>query len=101
MASDARLTFLTTNYPDRLDPALIRPGRVDIKQLIDYCSHFQAEEMFIKFFPESSELERKDFVRNIFNQKSSQISTAQIQAHLLLYKDDIRSAIGNLEYFEM
>jgi len=34
VASEARLTFLTTNYPDRLDPALIRPGRVDVKQYI-------------------------------------------------------------------
>ena len=101
VASEARLTFLTTNYPDRLDPALIRPGRVDIKQLIGYCSHLQAEEMFTKFFPESSELERKTFVKNIFNRKSSQISAAQIQAHLLLYKDDFRSAIENMEYFEM
>ena len=34
VGSDGRLTFLTTNYPDRLDPALIRPGRVDVKQYI-------------------------------------------------------------------
>ena len=101
VASEARLTFLTTNYLDRLDPALIRPGRVDIKQLIGYCSHLQAEEMFTKFFPESSELEKKTFVRNIFSQNLPQISTAQIQAHLLLYKDDIGSAISNFEYFEM
>ena len=31
VASEARLTFLTSNYPDRLDPALIRPGRIDRK----------------------------------------------------------------------
>jgi hypothetical protein len=27
--------FLTTNHLERLDPALIRPGRVDLKELID------------------------------------------------------------------
>ena len=31
VASEARLTFLTTNYPERLDPALVRPGRVDLR----------------------------------------------------------------------
>ena len=31
VASEARLTFLTTNYPQRLDPALVRPGRVDLR----------------------------------------------------------------------
>merc|ERR1719342_386187 len=55
VASEARLTFLTTNYPDRLDPALIRPGRVDVKQLIGWCSKQQVEKLFIKFFPDVSE----------------------------------------------
>ena len=27
VASEARLSFLTSNYPERLDPALVRPGR--------------------------------------------------------------------------
>ena len=31
VASEARLTFLTTNYPQRLDQALVRPGRVDLR----------------------------------------------------------------------
>lgn len=30
--AEERLTFMTTNYVERLDPALIRPGRVDRKQ---------------------------------------------------------------------
>ena len=101
LASEARLTFLTTNYPDRLDPALIRPGRVDIRQLIGYCSHQEAETLFLKFFPDSSELERKTFVKNIFTQQeNSEISPAQIQAHLLLYKDDICSAIENWQHIQ-
>ena len=42
MGSEGRLTFLTTNYPERLDPALIRPGRVDVKQYIGkYFIHFE------------------------------------------------------------
>jgi mitochondrial chaperone BCS1 len=39
--SEERLVFMTTNYLDRLDPALIRPGRVDCAQLIDNASAFQ------------------------------------------------------------
>ena len=31
VASEGRLTFMTSNYPERLDPALIRPGRVDVR----------------------------------------------------------------------
>lgn len=32
--SEDRLVFMTTNYIERLDPALIRPGRVDYVQLV-------------------------------------------------------------------
>lgn len=33
-SSEGRILFMTTNYLDRLDPALIRPGRVDFKEYI-------------------------------------------------------------------
>jgi chaperone BCS1 len=39
--SEERLVFMTTNYLDRLDPALIRPGRVDFAQLIDNATEYQ------------------------------------------------------------
>lgn len=39
--SEERLVFMTTNYLERLDPALIRPGRVDYAQLIDDASEYQ------------------------------------------------------------
>ncbi len=30
-STEGRILFMTTNYEERLDPALIRPGRVDFK----------------------------------------------------------------------
>ena len=42
--SEERLIFMTTNYLHRLDPALIRPGRVDYVQLIDDASDYQVCE---------------------------------------------------------
>src|SRR5690606_7749955 len=29
-SGEGRLLFMTTNHPERLDPALIRPGRIDM-----------------------------------------------------------------------
>ena len=32
-SSEGRIVFMTTNYVDKLDPALIRPGRVDFREV--------------------------------------------------------------------
>lgn len=49
-SGEERITFLTTNHISRLDPALIRPGRVDLSQLFDDASAAQAKELFIRFY---------------------------------------------------
>ena len=41
---------MTTNHPERLDPALIRPGRVDLAVLIDDASPKQARRLFERFY---------------------------------------------------
>ena len=46
-STEARVLFMTTNYLDRLDPALIRPGRVDVQEYIGYCSKVQLGNLFI------------------------------------------------------
>lgn len=33
-STEARILFMTTNYLERLDPALVRPGRIDVKEYI-------------------------------------------------------------------
>ena len=42
------ITFLTTNYKNRLDRALIRPGRVDFCMQFDKATNEQIEMMFMK-----------------------------------------------------
>lgn len=54
-SGEERIIFLTTNHISRLDPALIRPGRVDLAQLIDDASPAQAKELFIRFYGGSEE----------------------------------------------
>lgn len=41
---------MTTNHYDRLDPALIRPGRVDVQELLDDATGEQARRLFVKFY---------------------------------------------------
>jgi mitochondrial chaperone BCS1 len=54
-SGEERIIFLTTNHVSRLDPALIRPGRVDLSQLIDDANPSQAKELFTRFYKRGSE----------------------------------------------
>ncbi|KAG6836567.1 hypothetical protein H0H93_006671 [Arthromyces matolae] len=50
-AAEGRLLFATTNHLDRLDPALSRPGRMDVWIEFKNASKWQAEALFRNFFP--------------------------------------------------
>jgi chaperone BCS1 len=54
-SGEERIIFLTTNHVSRLDPALIRPGRVDLSQLVDDASPPQAKTLFNRFYGDASE----------------------------------------------
>ena len=49
-AGEDRIAFLTTNHIDRLDPALIRPGRVDMMVRIGEATRYQAAEMWDRYY---------------------------------------------------
>jgi len=46
------ITFMTSNYKERLDKALIRPGRIDFIMNFDYSSEEQIKQMYQAFFPD-------------------------------------------------
>jgi chaperone BCS1 len=50
-AAEGRLLFATTNHIERLDPALSRPGRMDVWIDFKHATGFQAEGIFRNFFP--------------------------------------------------
>merc|ERR1712183_189777 len=66
-STEGRIVFMTTNYVDRLDPALIRPGRVDLKQYIGHSSHGQCIKMFSNFYPD--EVQKNPELATIFADK--------------------------------
>lgn len=53
-AQEGRLLFMTTNHVDRLDEALIRPGRVDVRFHLSKASREAAGELFDQFFASSA-----------------------------------------------
>lgn len=47
---EGRILIMTTNHPEKLDAALIRPGRVDMKIKFRLAMHEQVRELFIRMY---------------------------------------------------
>lgn len=55
-SGEERIVFMTTNHIEKLDSALIRPGRVDLNVLIDDASPLQARTLFTRFYGGSNDI---------------------------------------------
>ena len=85
MAPDGQLLLMTTNYPDRLDDALMRPGRVDRRIDFGEIEQMVAQEMFKSFYP-ASKLVLPDV----------KMTPAELQAVFLGNPDNAEDAMGAL-----
>ena len=45
--------FIISNHPEKLDPAILRPGRIDLKYKLDHLSYCESLELINIFFPNS------------------------------------------------
>ncbi|KAJ7057547.1 hypothetical protein C8F01DRAFT_319354 [Mycena amicta] len=54
-AAEGRILFATTNHLEKLDPALSRPGRMDVWVEFRNASKWQAEALFRNFFPSAED----------------------------------------------
>ncbi|XP_052769005.1 mitochondrial chaperone BCS1-like [Mya arenaria] len=94
-SAEARIIFMTTNYVERLDAALIRPGRVDVKEKIDYATDIQLQQMFTRFYPNQLTAQAKLFSESARN-LGTNISLAQVQGLFLMYKANPDLAMQNI-----
>ncbi|KZV94500.1 P-loop containing nucleoside triphosphate hydrolase protein [Exidia glandulosa HHB12029] len=83
-SGEERMLFLTTNHIERLDPALIRPGRVDVVEYLGDTSSAQARRYFEQFFGENAagadELEKAVSTRAHAGRRTSM---AALQGHFI------------------
>ncbi|XP_023303098.2 mitochondrial chaperone BCS1 [Lucilia cuprina] len=87
-STEARIVFMTTNYLDRLDPALIRPGRVDVQTYVGFCSEYQLVEMFKRFYKQEDNSVNdyaSDFAKAVLA-VGKPVSPAQIQGYFMKHK---------------
>ena len=96
-SGEQRVVFMTTNFIERLDPALIRPGRVDLVQRIGYAEKGQSERLFAIFYPELHEGHELTVQFGAEVQSLGlEVSMAELQGHLLRYKGLPVEAVANI-----
>ncbi|ORX99219.1 BCS1 N terminal-domain-containing protein [Clohesyomyces aquaticus] len=95
-SAEERIIFLTTNHVERLDEALIRPGRIDMTIRLGEATAYQIEQLWDRFY---SEFDPSGEGKQRFMTKAQQlglvnaVSTAALQGLFLYNKDDIEGAI--------
>jgi len=86
-----RILIMTTNHPEVLDSALIRPGRIDCKFLFSNCNKRQIGELYEVFFNKSVNIEQLNNIKNI------DYSPAQITSIFLRYRNTPEIALEHLD----
>ncbi|EGG24904.1 AAA ATPase domain-containing protein [Cavenderia fasciculata] len=95
-SSDGRILIMTTNHIERLSPALIRPGRIDVKVKFDYATTYQVTQMFNRFFGADLTWMVAPIIKAIGSQK---VSTAQLQGWFIINRDDPELILKNIDEF--
>jgi chaperone BCS1 len=78
------LFVMTTNKIEMLDPALLRPGRIDYKLYLGEAVKTQKVELYRQFFPEATEHEACEFADRHFAD-----TMAQFQGLLLAVEQGV------------
>ena len=83
-AQEGRALVMTTNHPERLDPALVRPGRADLHVELGPIGGAAAALLYERFFPGEAGLARR-FEQAIGDRR---LSPADVQGWLLANAED-------------
>ncbi|KAE8374937.1 P-loop containing nucleoside triphosphate hydrolase protein [Aspergillus bertholletiae] len=116
-AQENRILIMTTNHPERLDPALLRPGRVDMKINMGPIHRREVQQIFLMVYLQPTDtlfmeitplsipanpdwsLDDIDNLSTAFASKipSGRFTAAEVQRYLLQYKHDPSAAVRNVK----
>merc|ERR1711934_1074145 len=96
-SKDMLEVFLTTNYKSKLDPALIRPGRISYVMTFDYANEYQIKRLF-KLVTKGSPGQSDAFYESV---KDYKVTTSIVSEYLKTYIDKPDEAITNYKTIEL
>lgn len=110
-SAEERIIFLTTNHVERLDEALVRPGRVDMTVRLGEITRYQVARLWDRFYEEIdtdgahrqiflNRLQKLGLIEDEHGHKedrSRTTSAAALQGLFLYNKGDIEGAIAMAE----
>ncbi|KAL4566376.1 hypothetical protein LXL04_030491 [Taraxacum kok-saghyz] len=93
---DERIIVFTTNHKERLDAALLRPGRMDVQVEMSYCS-YGGFKVLASTYLQVKEEERADLfgeIEGLLNKV--EVTPAEIAGELMKKREDVEMVIMNL-----
>jgi len=86
-----RIIIITTNYPEKLDSALIRPGRIDLTLEYGRCSVEILKEMLSSFYETTEGLE-------LSSELEGKWTPAEVTQILFKHFGNLEASIRDLEF---
>ncbi|CAM9559802.1 unnamed protein product, partial [Discosporangium mesarthrocarpum] len=74
-----RMVVMTTNHPEKLDAALIRPGRVDKRIFLGHMKYPAALEMTEHYFKGAVTEEHKKLLKGVVGEGMSRFTPAMVE----------------------
>jgi AAA+ superfamily predicted ATPase len=89
-SAEGRILVMTSNYPEILDKALIRPGRIDMTEYFSKCDYYQIYQLYQSFY------ETTTIPESIKNIPENEYSAAKITGVFLKNRKNPEKALEEL-----
>lgn len=76
--------MFTTNHKEKLDPALLRPGRIDVHILMSYCSPYVFRQLALRYLGITEHFYFREIERTLHN---TNVTPAEVAEYLLKGSD--------------
>ncbi|MBA0683027.1 hypothetical protein Goari_024706 [Gossypium aridum] len=95
---DERIIVFTTNHKDRLDPALLRPGRMDVHIHMSYCSPSGFDTLAVNYLGVNDHHPLMSITRELLAKTS--VTPAEVGEQLLKNADPEAALKGLIDFLQ-